>query len=240
MPRSLLGIFDNTRRLVNVWTRPQFRGAASKENDMNNDNTKQQITRAVTRIGCITVLGMALTCALPSTAHAQIVVPPVPPGLEVPEGNEAFLLAHGVGTQNYECQPAASILGRVAWTLFTPQATLFNDQGEQLITHFSSPNPAEGGIVRVSWQDSRDTSSVWARGTAFATVDRNAIPAVRLEVVGRQVGPNGGNALFGTTFIQRLVTQGGLAPSTGCDQLSDVGHRAFISYTAEYVFYRQN
>jgi hypothetical protein len=239
VPRSLLGISDGTRRLVKVWTRPQFRGAASKENDMNNDNTtKQQITRAVTRIGCIAALGMALTCALPSTAHAQIVIPPVPPGLEVPAGNEAFLLGHGVGTQNYECQPVAS-LGRVAWTLFTPQATLFDDQGEQLITHFSSPNPAEGGIVRVSWQDSQDTSSVWAQGTAFATVP-NAIPAVRLEVIGRQVGPNGGNTLFGTTFIQRLDTKGGLAPSTGCDLLTDVGHRAFISYTAEYVFYRQN
>jgi uncharacterized protein DUF3455 len=225
-----------------VWTRLQFRGAVSKENDMNHDNTtKQQITRAVTRIWCIAVLGMAFTFALPSTAHAQIVIPPVPPGLEVPAGNTAFLLGHGVGTQNYECQPApASPIGRVAWTLFTPQATLFNDQGEQIITHFASPNPAEGGIVRVTWQDSQDTSSVWARATAMATVDPNSIPEVRLEVVGRHVGPNGGDTLFGTTFIQRLVTQGGLAPSTGCDQLPDVGHKAFIPYTAEYVFYREN
>jgi len=207
---------------------------------MNDDNTtKQQITRALTRIGCITVLGMAFALTLPSTAHAQIVIPPVPPGLEVPAGNEAFILAHGVGTQNYACQPAAS-LGQVAWTLFTPEATLFTDQGEQLITHFSSPNPSEGGIVRVSWQDSQDTSAVWAKATAVATVDPSAIAAVRLEVVGRQVGPNGGNTLFGTTFIQRLNTKGGLAPSTGCDLLTDVGHRAFISYTAEYVFYRQN
>lgn len=224
---------------MSVWTRLQFRGAASKENDMNIDNTiKQQITRAIARIGCITVFGMAFTFALPSTARAQIVVPPVPPGLEIPAGNVAFLLGHGVGTQNYECQPAAS-LGQVAWSLFTPQATLFDDQGEQIITHFSSPNPAEGRIVRVSWQDSQDTSAVWARATAIATVDPTAIPAVRLEVVGRQVGPNSGNTLFGTTFIHRLVTKGGLAPSTGCDLLTDVGHRAFIPYTAEYVFYRQ-
>lgn len=206
---------------------------------MNNDITTKQITRAVTRIGCVTVLAIAFACALPSTAHAQIVIPPVPPGLEVPAGNQAFLLGHGVGTQNYACQPAAS-LGRVAWTLFTPQASLFTDQGEQLITHFSSPNPAEGGIVRVSWQDSQDTSAVWARATAVATVDPNAIPSVRLEVIGRQAGPNGGNTLVGTTFIQRLSTQGGLAPSTGCSQLTDVGHKAFIPYTAEYVFYRQN
>ena len=93
-------------------------------------------------------LGMALTFALPSAAHAQIITPPlVPTGLEVDAPNEAFLLGRGVGTQNYICQPAAS-LGRVAWTLFTPQATLFSDEREQLITHFSSPNPDEGGVVR--------------------------------------------------------------------------------------------
>jgi hypothetical protein len=48
----------------------------------------------------------------------------------------------------------------VAWTLFTPQATLFNDQGEQLISHFFSPNPFENGIVRATWEDSRGTSTV--------------------------------------------------------------------------------
>ena len=77
--------------------------------------------------------------------------------------NEAFLLGRGKGTQNYICQPTGSpstALGHVAWTLFTPEATLFTDQAKQLITHFASPNPDEGGIVRVTWQDSRDTNDV--------------------------------------------------------------------------------
>src|SRR4249920_3223656 len=106
----------------------------------------------------ITALGMAFTIALPYAAHAQSVTPPpVPIDIQVPEGNEAFLLGRGVGTQNYVCQPSGP-LGRVAWTLFTPQATLFSDQGDQLTTHFFSPNPDEGGtIVRVTWQDSQDT-----------------------------------------------------------------------------------
>src|SRR4029450_1158393 len=132
-----------------------------------NNPQKQQITLGIQRSACVTALGMALTFALPHAAHAQTVTPPpVPTSIQVPEGNEAFLLGRGVGTQNYECQPAAS-LGRVAWTLFTPQATLFSDLEEQLITHFFSPNPDEGGdIVRVTWEDSRDTSRVWARLSA--------------------------------------------------------------------------
>ena len=95
----------------------------------------------------VTALGIAFTFGLPYAARAQTVTPPVvPPGLEVTAPSEAFLLGRGRGTQNYECQPSAT-LGRVAWTLFTPQATLFSDLDTQLTTHFFSPNPAEGGTV---------------------------------------------------------------------------------------------
>jgi hypothetical protein len=183
---------------------------------------------------------MAGTFALPYAAYAQTVTPPVvPPGLEVEAPNEAFLLARGVGTQNYACQPVGP-LGLVDWVLFTPQATLFNDLGEQLITHFSSPNPDEGGVVvRVAWQSSQDTSSVWAKGIAFATVKADAIPWVKLEVVGAEEGPTGGTTLSGTTFLQRVKTEGGVAPPTGCDQLNDVGRKAFVPYTADYFFYKK-
>jgi len=207
---------------------------------MKNCKTAENNSRAVRLVACVGALGIAFTFALPQRAQAQTVTPPaVPTELEVPAGHHPFLLGRGVGTQNYACQPAAS-LGRVAWTLFTPQATLFSDQNEQLITHFASPNPDEPGIVRVTWQDSADTSSVWARATASATLDPSAIPWVRLEVVGARVGPTGGHALSGTTFIQRVNTQGGLAPSTGCDRLTDVGRRAFMPYTADYFFYTKN
>ena len=207
----------------------------------NDSTTRQQITRALLRIGCMTALGLGFTLAMPPAAHAQTVTPPsVPAGLEVDPPNEAFLLGRGVGTQNYICQPANS-LGRVAWTLFTPQATLFDDQREQLTTHFFSPNPDEAGIaVRATWEDSRDTSSVWAKAIASATVKSNAIPWVKLEVVGAQDGPNGGNMLSGTTFIQRVNTEGGLAPTTDCDSPADIGRKAFVPYTADYVFYKQN
>src|SRR4051812_31206410 len=95
---------------------------------------------------CIALLGLSLLCA-------------VPPGLEVDAPNQAFLLGHATGFQNYECQPVGS-LGRVDWTLFTPQATLFSDQNELIITHFNSPNPDEARVVRATWQDSVDTSMV--------------------------------------------------------------------------------
>jgi Protein of unknown function (DUF3455) len=189
----------------------------------------------------VTALGIAFTFGLPYAAHAQTVVPPVvPPSLRVPSTSQAFLLGHGKGTQNYECQPSASTghVGHVAWTLFTPQATLFNDLDEQLTTHFFSPNPDEDGRpVRVTWQDSRDTSTVWARAIASVVVTPNAVPWLLLQTVGTQEGPTGGTTLSQTTFIQRVNTRGGVAPATGCDDLPDVGHKAFVPYTADYFFF---
>ena len=199
--------------------------------------------RRTARITAAAAFCTAVTMANPHAARAQTAPPAVPAGIEVPAPNQIFLVGRGVGTQNYVCQPSES-LGRVAWTLFTPQANLFNDQADQLTTHFFSPNPDEAGtVVRATWQDSRDTSSVWARAVAVSSdpafVAPGAIAWVKLEVVGTEPGPTGGTTLTGTTFIQRLNTVGGLAPSTGCAIPTDVGSKAFMPYTADYVFFRK-
>jgi hypothetical protein len=185
----------------------------------------------------------------------------VPANLEVPDGNTAFLVGHGVGTQNYICLPCPNPAtpttmcpdaSGFAWILFTPEATLFNDKDRQIITHFFSPNPFEtntnpgvlaAGMIRVTWQHSRDTSTVWAFATPATTstdpafVAPGAIPWLLLEVVGAQEGPTGGDRLTVTTFIQRLNTSEGVAPSTGCASSTDVGAKAFVPYTADYFFY---
>jgi hypothetical protein len=57
-------------------------------------------------------------------------------------------------------------------------------------------------------------------------------------VVGAQHGPTGGDKLAATTFIQRLNTAGGMAPSTGCTLSTDVGQKALVPYTADYFFYK--
>jgi hypothetical protein len=183
---------------------------------------------------------MAVACALPDAAQAQTVTPPsVPAKLEVPTGNEAFRVGHAFGTQNYVCLPVDSI-GRVGWTLFTPEATLLGEEDEQLTTHFFSPNPVEGGVVRATWEDSVDTSFVWAQALESATVDANAITWVLLQTAGTEVGPTGGDTLAKTTFVQRVNTRGGLAPATGCSVPTDIGSKRFVPYKADYFFYRQN
>lgn len=190
-----------------------------------------------------TALIVTLTIALPKVAAATDLTMPqtqIPANLEVPAGHRAFLVAHAVGTQNYVCVPAGN---GVAWTLFGPQATLFDDAADQVMTHFLSANPDQNGTPRPSWQHSRDTSTVW--GAAIQTsVDPNyvapgAIPWLLLQVVGAQDGPNGGDALTRTTYIQRVNTAGGVAPSTGCRTKNDLGNRVLVPYTTDYVFYEE-
>jgi hypothetical protein len=188
------------------------------------------------------VLGV-VAASMPRTAHADgVPPPPVPSDIRVPSGNELFLIGHAVGTQDYVCLPAGS---GFAWTLFTPEATLLDGEHRQLTTHFFSPDPAEGGTVRATWQHSRDTSTVWAQvihhpSTDPAFVAPDAIPWLLLQTMGVQKGPAGGDTLTATTYLQRLNTAGGVAPSTGCARPSDVGAKAFVPYAADYLFYRSD
>jgi uncharacterized protein DUF3455 len=205
---------------------------------------KQTISRILLiLIGGAMALAVAVTVALRQPAHAaEVTPPPVPTAIQVPAGNKLFLVGHASGTQNYVCLPSGT---GVRYVLFTPQATLFNDDQEQVTTHFFSPNPSEGGTVRAAWQHSRDTSTVWGQvkpGHSSSDpefVEPGAIPWLLVTVVGSQNGPTGGDKLTPTTFIQRLNTSGGAAPSTGCSLSTDVGNQAFVPYTTDYYFYKK-
>jgi hypothetical protein len=201
----------------------------------------------LTHIACTTALALVLTTAAAGAAsrdNDRVTPPPVPAELEVPEGNRLFFVGHAFGTQNYICLPSATAPTGVAWTLFGPQANLFDRHDRQITTHFLSPNPDEGGLARATWQHSDDTSAVWARAAAISAdpnyVAPGAIPWLKLEVVGDARGPRNGRTLTATTWIQRLNTTGGAAPATGCAASADIGARTFVPYTADYFFYKKS
>lgn len=175
-------------------------------------------------------------------ARADALTPPaVPANIQVSAGNKLFFVGQAVGTQNYVCLPAD---GGVKFILFTPQATLFKE-GEEVTTHYFSPNPAENGTIRAAWQHSRDTSTVWGKvadgnsSSDPAYVAPGAIPWLLVTIVGAQNGPTGGEKLTGTTYIQRVNTAGGVAPATGCALSTDIGNKAFVPYTTDYYFYKK-
>jgi len=185
--------------------------------------------------------------------------PTTPTAITPPVGNVLFLAGHAVGSQGYVCLPLGS---GVSWTVngARPEATLFASVfGEpvQIITHFLShnDNPKEGVPTPIpfgnaTWQSSFDSSRVWAAATPQTTItagtdqscpNAGSIGCLLLQTVGAEEGPTGGKILSRTTFVQRLNTKGGSAPSnpaTGCLTTADVGHQTLVPYSADYFFFR--
>lgn len=216
-----------------------------------NQQTKKN---ASARILFAAVLMLACTVATATGATAQSVTPPpTPTEITPPAGNSPFLVGHAQGSQGYVCLPTSN--GGTSWTVnpARPEATLFSDvfgQDFQIITHFASfdtnpnqfaPNPLPLG-GNATWQSSFDSSKVWAVATGnipagsdlASCPNSGSIACLLLQSIGNQKGPTGGRLLNNVTFIQRLNTNGGSAPTSACT----VGQTQLQPYTADYYFFR--
>ena len=202
-----------------------------------------QQTKNTARVRSLFVAALVLACAFGTVTQAAA------DDITPPEGNSAFLVAHAFGTQGYVCLPTSG--GGTSWTInpARPEATLFVKvfgQDVQIITHFTSINatiqdpPLSGNVT---WQGF-DTSKVWAKALKFLTAgddpkicpNTGAIPCVLLQSIGNQEGPTGGRLLAKVTFIQRLNTKDGAAPTTACS----VGQTQLQHYEADYVFFHKD
>lgn len=191
----------------------------------------------------VAALVLASLVGFSSLASAQpqvrFAAPPVPAAIEVPSGYKPFLAARAVGTQGYVCVATSS---GYRWTPFGPQATLFNSEGEQILTHFLGVTPYNL-LPNPAWQHSRDSSIVWGQVIASSSdpayVAPGAIPWLLLEAAVVGNGPTGGDRLIATRYIQRVNTVEGKAPSTGCAVPGDVAKRSLVPYEADYVFFKE-
>jgi hypothetical protein len=219
-------------------------------------------TRNTTGVRSLFVAILVLACAFGRVTYAgaQKITPPITPGrLTPPTGNSAFLLGHAVGTQGYVCLPTSAGASSASWTVNAarPEATLFLSafgQYVEVVTHSLSPdtNPNEFApnplpFGSPTWQSSFDSSKVWgvalesiSSGSDQSCPNAGAIACLLLQSIGSDAGPAGGNLLTQTTYIQRLNTQGGAAPSTGCAVPSDVGKQTLVPYTADYYFFHRD
>ena len=220
----------------------------------------RRLTRKTTRVRSLSVAIVVLGCAFgtfPRTGAQEITPPTTPSALTPPAGSSAFLLGHAVGTQGYVCLPTSPGASTASWTIDAarPEATLFVrvfGRYVEVVTHFLSPDTNPNQFVPTpppfgspTWQSSFDSSKVWGKalqsipaGSDPSCPNAGAIACLLLQSIGTDAGPAGGNFLTQTTYIQRLNTQGGAAPSTGCSVPSDVGKQTLVPYTADYYFFR--
>ena len=59
-----------------------------------------------------------------------------------------------------------------------------------------------------------------------------------VAVCRKRRGTNGRRLLTQTSYIQRLNTEGGVAPAAGCSQASEIGALTMVPYTTDYFFYQ--
>lgn len=175
----------------------------------------------------LVALAVLAATAFPAAqlAHAAIDPPAAPPEIRVEAGNKLFLVAHAEGVQIYTCKPTAD---GYAWSLSGPRATLYDERGKVVATHYAGP----------AWE-ARDGSKVIGKLVRPAPItDRSAIPWLLLSANSTSAGPDGAR-LAGTTFIQRLNTTGGVQPPADACNASTATMTSEVAYTADYAFWKQ-
>jgi hypothetical protein len=145
---------------------------------------------------------------------------PVPESLRVPDGQRLLLRAAARGSQIYVCKAKAADPAAFEWVLKAPEADLFNQSGAKIGRHY-------GGPTWESADGSRVAGEVMQRAPA-----QGSIPWLLLRAKSNE----GAGALSGVRYIQRLDTQGGVAPSAGCDA-AHADAEARVEYSANYDFY---
>jgi hypothetical protein len=165
--------------------------------------------------------GSAVSADEKPAASASACSGAMPPGLTAPAGNGlAFELA-AEGVQIYSCADSSG--SGPAWALQAPEATLTDPGGVKAGTHRAGP----------TWE-ALDGSTVVGAKVAAGPTDPAAVPWLLL----RAASHGGGQGrMADVTFVQRIQTSGGVAPSQGCST-STVGTVARVPYRALYCFYR--
>ncbi len=164
-------------------------------------------------------------------------VPTVDPSIAVPDGGGVLLHAIGTGTQNYKClasTPSDGGATSYAWTLITPEANLTDCHANLVAHHFAS----EGGANFPEWE-SPDGGDYVIGTKHLPTFTPDGGSGSVAWLLLNAVDAGGAGTFSMVRYIQRLDTDGGVAPSAStCDGAgADAGTTADIPYTADYYFY---
>ena len=163
-----------------------------------------------------------LLAILAACATTQAPAPPeVPAALRAPAGQTVYLEALATGVQIYECSQKAD--STYEWAFKAPEASLSDRAGHPIGKHYAGPTweSPEGGAV-VGEVKARDPGP-----------KPTAIPWLLLSARSNR----GSGSFADAKSIQRLATEGGVAPKEPCTEarLKEV---ARVPYTATYYFYK--
>ena len=179
-------------------------------------------------------LAAALVATAALTACSSTMVPSnlsnptaAPAAVQPPSGNRMALDSWGVGEITYECREKTGAAGQFDWVFVAPVATLYDMQNRVIGKYYGGP----------TWE-AADGSKVTGKQVAVAPASAGNIP-LQLVKADPAMDKMDKGAMTGVTYIQRLETKGGIAPSAACNA-SAAGTKQQVGYQAKYVFYKQN
>ena len=146
----------------------------------------------------------------------------VPAAIAVPSGSRLAVTLKAAGLQNYECRAKPGTSGDFAWTFVSPEAALKDDSDKLVGRHYGGPSWEHGDGSKVT-------------GTVLATAPASMVGDIPWLLL--KGDASGSGVLAGVTYVQRLHTNGGVAPSDPCGAPT-IGTRKAVRYTADYLFYR--
>ena len=145
----------------------------------------------------------------------------IPGSLDVPGKQVLVRTLWAEGVQIYECRKAADA-SFPDWVFVAPEATLKDANGVLVGHHYGGPTWEAGdgskvvGVVKAKADAPQPGTIAWLLLTTHST---------------------GKPGLFANiTSIQRVATEGGAMPATGCGTAT-VGKQASVAYKAQYAQY---
>ena len=171
----------------------------------------------------LAVVGLAGCATQRGASMASFSQGTLPDAVKVPAGHSVAMEAVGAGDIAYECRAKKDMADQFEWVFAGPNAALRDRSGKQVGKYFGPP---------ATWEN-MDGSSVTGAQVAVAMAGTGDIP---LQLV--KANPaKGGGAMQGVTYIQRVNTRGGVAPSSTC-AASNLGQKQSVKYQADYIFWR--
>ncbi|WP_062474332.1 DUF3455 domain-containing protein [Variovorax boronicumulans] len=182
-------------------------------------------------IRTLTVLASTTAAALGLAACSGMGAKPMPvfsqaslpDAVKVPAGHRVAMETVGAGDITYECRAKANTPGAHEWVFVGPDAKLMDRAGKQVGKYYGPP---------ATWENA-DGSKVTATQVAVAPNGTGNIPHQLVKA-----NPaTGMGAMQGVSYIQRVATQGGVAPAAACGA-TNMGQKQVVKYQADYIFYR--
>jgi len=173
------------------------------------------------KISLMLLLPVALAACASAPMMSMVDNASLPEAVRVPAGATQKMWTVGSGEITYECREKKEMAGAFEWAFVGPVATLKDKSGAVVGKYYAGP----------TWE-ANDGSKVTGKQLAVAPSTPGNIP---LQLV-KTAPAMGMGAMQGLSHIQRLQTQGGVAPATAC-AMANKGERKQVAYQADYVFY---